>query len=316
MDLSHLRALLAVIQTGTLSKAADMLGLTQPAVSRQIRLLEEELGEKLFFRHGRGMTPSDTARRIALRAAAGLRELDAISRDVSEQREAPSGLVFLGLTPTIAKMAIVPIMGIIKQRYPAIRLRFSTAFSGYLLDWLHRGKVDMCVLYDPARHHSISVQPLLREELILVAAAHRRMSLTRPIDFQTIAKEPLLLPSSRHGIRMIVERQAELLGVELDVVVEADSFQVLRDLVVAGHGSTILPLNSVRADIDAGRVSGASLNPVLTRQLVLARANDAQLSTAARAVGTVLAQFLVDEINSGRLSAELMVNMQTFQSRL
>ncbi len=316
MDLSHLRALLAVIQTGTLSKAADTLGLTQPAVSRQIRLLEQEVGEKLFFRHGRGMTPTDTARRIAFRAAAGLRELDAISREVSEHRESPGGLVLLGLTPTMAEMAIVPIMGIIRQRYPAIRLRFSTAFSGYLLDWLHRGEVDMCVLYDPTRHHSVSVQPLMREELVLVAGAHRKISFTRSVDFRSIAKEPLLLPSPRHGIRTTVERRAEALGIELDVVAEADSFQVLRDLVVAGHGATILPLNSVLGDIAAGRVSAASISPVLTRQLVLARASDGQLSTAARVVGTVLAQFVADQINSGKLSAELLLNIQTFRSRL
>ncbi|WP_420991709.1 LysR family transcriptional regulator [Cupriavidus sp. 30B13] len=316
MEITHLRALLAVIESGTLSKAADSLGLTQPAVSRQIRLLEEELGEALFFRHGRGMTPTDAAQRIAFRAAAGLREFDAISSEIAEARSAPSGTVRLGMTPTVAELTIVPLTAIISRRFPDIRLRFSTAFSGYLLDWIHRDEVDLGVLYDPSRHHSLSVEPLLSEELVLVGGAHRKLSLAQAQPFASLTKERLLLPGPRHGIRRAIERTAEELGVQFEVAIEADSFPVLKDLVAAGHGTTILPYNSVRAEVAQARFSATRIAPELRRQLVLARPAASHQSTAARAVCAVLVEFLVAEVDSGRLAADVLVDAKRFRGRI
>jgi LysR family transcriptional regulator, nitrogen assimilation regulatory protein len=316
MELSYLRALLAVIETGTLSKAADRLGLTQPAVSRQIRLLEKELGVVLFARHGRGMTPNDVARRIASRAAAGFLELDAIAKDVSETRQDPSGTVLLALTPLVAEMAIVPLICLLSKRFPNIRPKFAIGFSGHLLEWLHRNEVEVALLFDPVRHHSLSVQSLLKDELVLVSAGFRRLSMQTPFEFEKISKEPLVLPSPRHGIRLIVDRQADALGISMDVVIEADSFTVLRDLAIAGHGSTILPLNSVRAEIAEGKLSAARLRPNMYRQLALARSTAGHQSTAAKAVCAVLTEFLVNEVESGRLVAEVLVNMQNFDGRV
>ncbi|WP_180970501.1 LysR family transcriptional regulator [Burkholderia sp. WAC0059] len=316
MELSYLRALLAVIETGTLSKAADRLGLTQPAVSRQIRLLEEQLGVVLFARHGRGMTPNDIARRIASRAAAGFRELDAIARDVSETRQDPGGTVILGLTPLVADMAIVPLINLISRKFPNIRLKFAIGFSGYLLDWLHREEVEVALLFDPIHHHSLSVQPLLKDELVLVGAGYRRFSMEIPFEFARLAGERLVLPSLRHGIRMMVDRQADARGAVLDVAIEADSFPVLRDLVIAGHGSTILPLNSVRSEIEAGKVSVTRLVPDMFRKLALARSTTTHQSTASKAVCVALAEFLIGEVESGRLAADILVNPKHFDGRV
>src|SRR5580704_15863590 len=249
MEFGQLRTLIHVAELGSLSKAADRLRIAQPALSRQVRMLEEELGTELFTRHGRGMVLTEQGRDVlkhAMRTSSELEEIRASASDV----EAPlTGQVAIGLPPTVADIISVPLVAAFGMGHPNAVLRLVSAYTGYLMDWLHRGEIDLAVLYDPRTARSLRSRPLLLENLFLIGPPEAHFSTVRAIPFKELDGKRLLLPSLRHGLRTIVERCAAEAGISLDVVVEADSYATLKDLVRHGHGWTVLPLAPIHQDI-------------------------------------------------------------------
>ncbi|MGE0714415.1 MAG: LysR substrate-binding domain-containing protein [Alphaproteobacteria bacterium] len=309
MDLSQLRTLIHVAELGSLSKAADRLHIAQPALSRQIRLLEEELGVRLFERHGRGMVITDIGRKVLGPATRILNELDEIRAGVSQATQSLSGRVVIGMPPTVAEIISGAIAGAFRQTHPQVLPRFVSAFTGHLLDWLQRGEVDVAVLYDPQPTRSLRSKPLLMENLFLIGPAEARLSVVRAVPFARLADQELLLPSPRHGLRALVEECAARAGITLKVTIEADSLSTLKDMVRQGYGSTILPLPPIHDDIVSGRLSGAPLvEPSPVRRLVLAYASDRPVTRAARfaeqAIKTVIGDLVQRGIWIGHLVDE------------
>jgi DNA-binding transcriptional LysR family regulator len=289
MELSQLRTLIHVAELGSLSKAADRLHIAQPALSRQVRMLEEELGFALFTRHGRGMVLSEQGQDVLKHAMRVLAEIEEI-RATAAPADAPlTGEVSIGLPPTVADIISVSLADAFGKAHPKARLRLVSAYTGYLLDWLHRGEVDVAVLYDPRTARSLRSHPLLLENLFLIGPPEAGFSTVRAVSFRSLAGKRLLLPSIKHGLRTIVERCAEETGITLDVGIEADSYAALKDLVRNGHGWTILPLAPIHADIGAGVLTAAPLiDPVPVRRLVLAYPADRPASRLARFAGQTM----------------------------
>ena len=271
MDISQLRTLVRVAELGSLSKAADRLCIAQPALSRQVRMLEEELGTRLFDRHGRGMVVTEQGRTVLRHALRILKEVDAIKADVIDETDAFGGHVSIGMPPTVSHMLAAPLLAAIHEAHPNAKCRLVSSYSLYLLDWIYRGEIDIVILYDPQSIISLKCEPLLEEDFHVIAPADGGLSQQAPVPFSSLAGKPLLLPSINHGLRQIVEQCAQDCGISLDVRVEIDSYSTLRQLVMNGDGWTILPLAAVRSDIAAGQLSGAPLvDPVPKRLLQLA----------------------------------------------
>lgn len=293
MDLAQLRTLLHVAELGSLSKAAGRLRIAQPALSRQVRLLEEELGRRLFERHGRGMVPTEAGREILAHAARVLAEVEALKAAAEGPGTALSGHVAVGLPPAVVDRVAVPLVAAFRARHPAVTVQLVTAFTGYLLDWLHRGEVDAAVLYDPRPLQGLRTEPLTRESLSLIGPPGAGLSDDAPVPFRELARAPLLLPSRRHGLRSILDGLAHEAGLALTVSVETDSYGALKDLVRHGYGRTVLPLSPIRADVAAGRLTAAPIvDPTPTRRLVLSYPSDRPVSRAARFAGETLAAIL------------------------
>ena len=231
MDLSQLRTLIHVAELGSLSKAADRMHIAQPALSRQMRLLEEELGVRLFVRHGRGMVITEQGRDVLAHAVRVMAELDEIRARTSDANAPLTGQIAIGLPPTVADIISVPLVAAFGKAHPKVMLRLVSAYTGYLLDWLHRGEIDLAILYDPRAARSVRSQPLLLENLFLIGPKKAGFSTARAIPFKQLDGKRLLLPSVRHGLRTIVERCATEAGISLDVAVEANSYATLKDLV-------------------------------------------------------------------------------------
>lgn len=300
MELSQLRTLVHVAELGSLSKAADRLHIAQPALSRQVRLLEAELGFALFARHGRGMMLSEQGRAVLKHAVQVLAGVDEIRNTVTATDAPLTGEVAIGLPPTVADIISVPLVAAFGDAHPKAKLRLVSAYTGYLLDWLHRGDVDLAVLYDPRAARSLRSRSLLIENLFLIGPPDAGLSVVRAIPFRTLGERRLLLPSTRHGLRTIVERCAHEAGIAIDVGVEADSFATLKDLVRHGHGWTVLPLAPIHASIAAGELTGAPLiDPVPTRKLVLSYPADRPASRLAHFAGDVIGTVVKNKVESG-----------------
>lgn len=289
MELSQLRTLIHVAELGSLSKAADRLHIAQPALSRQIRLLEEELGIRLFERHGRGMSLTDQGQdvlRHSLRVMAELEEIRAASLDSDA---ALRGHVSIGMPPTVCDLLAEPLVAAFREHHPEATLRIVSAYSGHLLDWMHRGEIDGAILYDPKSARSLRVQPLLDEAMFLIGPPDSGLSMDVPVDFASLEDQPLLLPSVGHGLRSILDKCALERDIHLHIRVEADSYATLKTLVNAGHGVTILPKAPIHQDLLEGRLTAAPLiNPVPMRRLILSYPADRPVPRLARFAGLVL----------------------------
>lgn len=307
MEISQLRTLIHVAELGSLSKAADRLGIAQPALSRQVRLLEEELAVRLFARHGRGMVLTEKGHEILEHALRVMTELEEIRAAASDLDTPLRGRIGIGFPPTVADIISVPLVAAFGKAHPQAELRLVGAYTGYLLDWLHRGEIDLAVLYDPHAARSLRSQPLLLEDLFLIGPPDSGLSSEQAVPFRTLAGKRILLPSTRHGLRTIVEQCATEAGIALDVAVEADSYATLKDLVRHGHGWTILPLPPIHDDIAAGRLAAAPLiDPVPVRRLVLSYPADRPVSRLARFAGETIGSIVADHVERGIWPGQLL----------
>ena len=307
MELSQLRTIIHVAELGSLSKAADRMRIAQPALSRQVRLLEEELVVRLFARHGRGMVLTEQGRDVLAHAIRVMAELEEIRAHAADEGAPLGGQIAIGLPPTVADIISVPLVAAFGKSHPQAVLRLVSAYTGYLLDWLHRGEIDLAILYDPRTARSLRSRPLLLENLFLIGPPEAGFSTVRAMPFKELEGKRLLLPSVRHGLRTIVERCATEAGIALDVVVEADSYATLKDLVRAGHGWTILPLAPIHGDVKARRLTGAPLiDPVPVRRLVLSYPADRPVSRLARFAGEVIAGIVSDHVEKAIWVGQLL----------
>lgn len=300
MELSQLRTLIHVAELGSLSKAADRLHIAQPALSRQIRLLEEELGVRLFERHGRGMIATDQGQDVLRHALRVMSELEEIRASVADEDAPLRGHIAIGMPPTVSDILAEPLVAAFRDTHPDATLRIVSAYSGYLLDWLHRGQIDVAILYDPKSARTLRVQPLLEEILLLIGPPDSGLHQDSPVDFSELANQPLLLPSSTHGLRAILEKSAAECGIDLHVRVEADSYSTLKSLVRSGHGATVLPLAPIHRDLTAGELCAAPLiNPVPMRRLVLSYPTDRPTPRLARFAGQTIASIVTKMVQEG-----------------
>lgn len=306
MDVSQLRTLIHVAELGSLSKAADRLHIAQPALSRQIRLLEEELGVRLFDRHGRGMAPTDAGQNVLRHALRVMAELEEIRSTVADADAPLRGHVSIGMPPTVADILSEPLVAAFRESHPEATLRIVSAYSGYLLDWMHRGEMDAAILYDPRFARTLRVEPMLEEVLFLIGPPGAGLSQEVPVDFGALAGVRLLLPSAGHGLRIILDRCAAERGFALSVPVEADSYATLKGLVQDGHGQTILPLAPIHHELSRGNLCAAPLhNPVPRRRLVLSFPTDRPIPRLARFAGQIVVtrvrQMVADGVWAGSL---------------
>ncbi|MEI4473371.1 LysR substrate-binding domain-containing protein [Frigidibacter sp. MR17.24] len=316
MDLKLLRSFVAVAEGGSLARASDRLHLAQPALSRQIRLLEHEIGAPLFLRSTRGMRLTEQGAQLFARVPALIAELDGAIDSVRALSAAPSGAVTLGVIPTVSNVLAGRLAVRCARELPGVALRILEAYAGHLIDWTHRGEVDLAIVYGRASEMHLPVSDLMFEELVLVAPKGSTPGGSRsgrgddgdgdgarspgegPVPVATLGTRDLVLPSRPHGLRMVVEAAAGRAGVRLAVRFEADSFRVLLDLVAAGLGATVLPLSAFGTEDPRARFDILRLDrPRITRRLVLVsppRRDDSRATTALRAL-------LLDEI--GRMRA-------------
>lgn len=295
MDIVQLKTIIHVAELGSLSKAADRLHIAQPALSRQVRQLEEELGVYLFERHGRGMVITEAGQEVLEHAARIMDELESIRSSVSGKQSSFKGIVSIGTTQTVAEIITAPLVHKIRLAHPNLAIHLSSAFSGYLLDWLQRGELDLAITYDPPPLYSLRTTPVMMENLILVGTKESGLHSDTPIDFSNLTQYPLVLPSNRHGLRAIVDSCARKIDIKLKSSIEADSLSVLVNLVRNGFGYTILPLAPIYTQVQNNTLSIAPLvNPTPTRTLVLAFPSDRKVSPAAKFVGDTFREIATD----------------------
>jgi LysR family transcriptional regulator, nitrogen assimilation regulatory protein len=301
VDVRQLRAVVTVAEVGSVTRAAELLHLVQPAVTRQIRTLEQELGVLLFERTRQGMRPTEAGTALAERARRALAELERARAEIAPIPGAVTGIVTVGLLESAAELLAEPLVSALARDHPGVELRVSVAYSGHLQRWLDQGDLDLTLLYNLASTPGLNVTPLLRERLWAVAPPAGGLRADRPVPFHQVAAHSLVLPAAGHALRTLIDEAAARAATTLDVAVQTNSMRLQRHLVLAGHGWTILPGVGVEQDVADGAVSAAPLSePEVWRSIVLARPRAGRTSQAADVVAAELVRRIHAAVHSRR----------------
>jgi DNA-binding transcriptional LysR family regulator len=246
MEIRRLSYFIRIAEEGSLTRAAGVLRVAQSALSRQMRLLEEEVGVALFERGPRGMRL--TERGILLRdtVAEPLRTIEA---GLQVLRAAPPArTVTIGLAPNLGEVLGEPLARHFRAAFPAMRLKLVEALSGSLAEWLARGIVDVALIEETARNEALIEQRLARWPLVLAGEADPRLPVPgTPVALATALALPLVLPSHHLGVRGAIGDAARASGLRVAARFEADSARLIRRLLPGSGDFTLLPEPYCRA---------------------------------------------------------------------
>jgi LysR family transcriptional regulator, nitrogen assimilation regulatory protein len=301
MDIRQIRAFLAIADTGSVTRAAELLHIVQPAVSRQLKLLEDDVGAPLFDRDRRGMQLTEAGHILLERARRALRELDAAQLEIRPTPGLIAGTANLGLLPSSCDLLTAPLVGALQNHYPHIRVSLSVGYTDHLLRWLESGEIDAALLYDPAPSPALEVVPLVEESLSLVGPASLGLHDDRPVPVSTLGEAPLVLPSSPHRLRNLVEHACATASVMLTIAAETNALSVQKALVAQGYGLSVMPRVAVQGEIERGLFSAARINgDAFQRRIVLALPTTRRSSTAVRCATATLRTCVRDIACSGK----------------
>ncbi len=275
MNLKQLEYFVRVAELGSFSKAALILNIAQPALSRQVRLLETDLHVTLLMRNGRGVVLTEAGKRLFDHSIGILQLMSRVREDLESTRGEPAGRIVVGLPPSMGRLLTLPLVEGFRRSLPKARLAIVEGLSTHLAEWISTGRVDVGLLHNPESQEAIEFTPVLDEPLGMVSPAGagkgRKVGAGNTVTLADLVRYPLILPERSHAIRKLLETQAALSGHKLNVALEVSSVQSILELVRAGHGHAILTPTALAA---SGEPDAFVLRPLteprLTSTLCLA----------------------------------------------
>jgi LysR family transcriptional regulator, nitrogen assimilation regulatory protein len=286
MDLKQLSYFLSVSEAGSFSKAAVLLSVAQPILSRQIKLLETELGVELLYRNGRGIVLSEAGIILEKYARTALDTVDRARTEISALKAVPQGRVVIAMPPSIGWVLTGPLVRRCREAFPNITLHVVEGFSGHVAEWLSTGRIDVGIVYNASRRSSLNTEPLFSDDLVLLGPASNPAGLEgASVPAARLADLPLILPARPHGLRVLVDQTLAQLNLVAHVEFEVDAMPSTLGLVEEGLGYTILSETAATQRIGEGRIRAwAIVEPVMPRQLMLATSTQRPMSVATRLV--------------------------------
>jgi LysR family nitrogen assimilation transcriptional regulator len=248
MDLKQLEYFVRVAELGSFTRAAVELNIAQPALSRQVRLLEVELRQTLLVRNGRGAVPTEAGKLLLEHGRGILYQVQRTLEDLGRLRGGLSGRVAVGLPSSVARVLTVPLTRAFRDTLPEAKLSISEGLSGGLQEALASGRLDIVVLYNAQPSRELDLLPLLEEELLLVRARPPGLHEDPPpgpVALEEVATMPLVIPTKPNAIRDYVESEMVAIGCRPNIALEIDGVSAILDLVLDGAGCAILSSNAL-----------------------------------------------------------------------
>ena len=287
MDTKQLAAFCAVVDRRSFSQAADQLGVTQPAVSLQIRSLEQRLGQQLLDRSGRRVEPTEAGTRLYRGAQRLLAFEEQMLQELGDEAEGElTGRLEIGGSTGPGGTVLPIVLGEFQRLHPEVQVALTVSDTHTVVAQVARRELELGVVGFGVRHRGISFEPLYRDEVVLaVPADHERAGKT--MSLAELKQEPLVLMQEGAGVRQMIDDELRELGVrlrDLNVRLELGLQESARAAVLGGFGATFISRIAIEGDLAAGtlalvRVEG--LEPA--REIQLARATGRAETRVAQA---------------------------------
>ncbi|MEI8156553.1 MAG: LysR substrate-binding domain-containing protein [Burkholderiales bacterium] len=274
MDLKQLEYFVRVAELGSFTRAAIALDIAQPALSRQVRLLEVELHQTLLTRNGRGAIPTEAGKLLLAHGRGILHQVDRAREELGRVRGSLAGRVAVGLPSSLARVLTVPFTRAFRRQMPDATISISEGLSVAMQESLVNGRLDIAVLYNAKPTAEVEIAPLLEEDLLLVQLRPPGFlddSAPGPISLKTVSQLPLVIPSRPNAIRMHIESEMANIGCRPNIALEIDGVSAILDLVADGAGCAVLSRNAVVNSVRPSAFTVRTINePVLRTKVSLA----------------------------------------------
>lgn len=300
MDPKHLQNFVAMVDCGSLSKAAGRVFIAQPALSQQLTALERELGTQLLLRSSQGVVPTEAGKVLYRHAQTILRQIEQVRHEIANPGAAEIGPVAVGLPSTMISVLALPLFERVRARHPGVRLHLFEAMSGYLGELLGHGRLDLAIQFIDADTRGINVHPLLVEELYVFGDAGHDTG-AKVCALRELDGRPVVLPPNAQSLRMLVERSFAQVGLELNVIADIDSFRAMVAIARSGAACAILPLSSLvpRQHNDPLPVR-LLVEPGIRRPVGIAWSTALPHTSATAAVRSIIVELAQELVSTGQ----------------
>jgi LysR family nitrogen assimilation transcriptional regulator len=300
MELRSLHYFVRIAELGSITRAAAHLHVAQPALTRHVQRLEDELNVALFTRANRGVRLTEAGQKLLDGATRILRDIERTGDEIRAQDAHPSGKIILGITPTLCPVLVPDLFARMRRDYPMIELKVMHAGMVRLEEFVIDGRVDIALLSELSRSRLVASTRLAEEEMVLVTRPG-----ARPAGFvggDELRQTPLILGD---GLRAAMDALLAGLDIELNVQTELNDHETIRLMVQQGAGAAVLPLSSVSRECARGLVAAHRITETgVYRALALGVRAGRNASPAREAAARTL-RAMIDEMEAeGRLALE------------
>jgi LysR family nitrogen assimilation transcriptional regulator len=310
MDLKQLEYFVRVAELGSFTRASIALDIAQPALSRQIRLLEVELRQNLLTRNGRGALPTEAGNLLLKHGRGILHQVELAREELGAVRGALAGRVSIGLPPSLSRLITVPLTRAFKQQLPQAHLTLNEGFSVLMCEGLRVGNIDIAVVYNAEHSPEVEMTTLHTEELVLISKTdpalnqptnkvqkNQKIPKRQSITLTEVAKLPLILPSRPNAFRILIEGEMNAIGRKPDITLEVDGLNAILSLVKEGMGHAVLPSYTLSNFDDPSPFQVRSITePRIMSQLMLVRAARRPSTETQKKAIEVVTSVLMDAI--------------------
>ena len=265
-DLRALRIFSLVARSGSITKVAIDLGVSQPAISRYLSMLEKQCGGYLFTRNGRGVGLTELGKQVQPVVEQVLASASDLNDVIAAAHGRVSGTVRIGTLPSLSNALIVPLLLRLQREYPAIHVQIVESAAGQIERWLQRREIDIGLPYRSHDALGSDEDVLLRLPSYLIGPPGDRITAARQVPFAKLDGLPLVLSRKPSSVRMMLDEMGRRNGVDIRVTVEADSGFIQKQMVVKRSGYTLLPWHFVAAEVERGELQAAEIvEPAVVR---------------------------------------------------
>jgi DNA-binding transcriptional LysR family regulator len=305
LDTERLRAFVAVARARNFSRAAEVLGKTQPSVSQAIATLERELGQPLFVREGRSTHLAPAGKRLLAHAEAIFAEMERACVALAGLDELGQGELVVGTSDTLAYYLLPPVFAAFRQRYPGVELRLDNRPSPATAAQVAERSVDLGIVTVPlALDARVAFEPLVAHEDVVICPPGHPLARKRLVPLEALLEEPLLLLDRTTGARAALEAVFARARARPRVSMEMSSVEVLKRLVELGFGVSIVPALAVSRELRAGTLARVRVPGLATgRRAGLLTPVAGPLAPAAAAFAQIAREVLGDQRRPRRARA-------------
>ena len=304
VDFKKLKSFVSVVDAGSMSRAANVLRIAQPALSQHIASLEAHFKHKLLLRSNHGTAPTEAGFALYRHAQAMLKQLELAQRDVTRATASLQGQVSVGLATFSGAAALAaPLLMALAEKHPDVVLNVSDSFGNVLSELVMSGRLDMALIYSFGAIKGVRLQPLFREEFLLVAPSRMKLAgrPDQPLPIAALQGVKLLLPGRYHFLRRLIEASFAHVRITPRVAAEIESMGTLSAALDGGLGATIVPEATARTfENSEALVVRRLTKPAISSTISLCVSDHLPLSEAALVVRELLLQKVGELAASGK----------------